>query len=217
VSSENPQRYRVRVKICGITNAADAIAAIEAGADALGFNLFPGSKRFVDLNPARGWISELPQPVRKVAILVNPTLEAAAHLAGSGVVDALQLHGQETPAFCEALQRRGVSFSKAIPVLNDISLADVPSFFTPMIVLDSARGGQFGGSGHAFPWALARRFCESHPELRIVLAGGLTPANVAEAVRLVRPFGVDVTTGVEAAAGRKDHGLLRGFVQAAKG
>jgi phosphoribosylanthranilate isomerase len=217
VIGENPQRYRVGVKICGITNAADAIAAIEAGADALGFNLFPSSKRFVDLEAARGWISELPHSVKKVAILVNPTLEAAAHLAGRGVVDALQLHGQETPAFCEALQRRGVSFSKAIPVLNDISLADVPSFFTPMIVLDSARMGQFGGSGHAFPWTLARRFCESHRELRIVLAGGLTPDNVAEAVRLVRPFGVDVTTGVEAAAGRKDHDLLRRFVQAARG
>jgi phosphoribosylanthranilate isomerase len=114
------------------------------------------------------------------------------------------------------LKDEGIRFEKALPVTGPDSLIDVPDFFTGRVLLDSSLPGEFGGSGRTFPWELARRFIEANSELQVILAGGLTPENVAEAIRIVRPFGVDVTTGVEASAGRKDHALLRGFINAAR-
>ncbi|MGI9088485.1 MAG: phosphoribosylanthranilate isomerase [Chthoniobacterales bacterium] len=206
---------RVRVKICGITNAADAEAAIAAGADALGFNAYPKSKRYLDLAAATPWISALPPLVRKVVVLVNPTWEDAQNAAALPFVSALQLHGNETPEFCARLAAHGIRFGKALRALAPDLLAIAAKFSTKTIVLDSATGDLFGGTGEIFPWQIARNFLETHRDLRLVLAGGLTPENVTDAVREIRPFAVDVTTGVESAPGRKDHALLRDFIQAA--
>lgn len=206
-----------RVKICGITNRADANAAIECGADSLGFNLFPGSKRFVDLHRAGSWISELPPVVGRTAVVVDPQFEYALSVAQLGVFGSLQLHGSEPPEFCRRLAEAQVQFSKAIAVTDRASVVHLPSFSTETLVLDSHVRGSFGGSGRTFPWEIAREFGAAHPNVRVILAGGLTPENVAEAVRIVRPFGVDVTSGVEAEYGRKDHGRLRAFVDAARG
>ncbi len=208
---------RPRVKICGITNPTDAAAAIEFGADALGFNFFSGSKRYVSVSEAAAWIAELPPAVAKVAVLVNPTWEQANTLASLPGITALQLHGSEGPEFCRGLAEQGIRFAKAVPVAGRDSLGQIPSFSTPTIVLDSARGGEFGGSGRTFPWEIARDFVALNPNLRVILAGGLTPDNVAQAITTVRPFGVDVTSGVESSAGREDHGLLRAFIAAAQG
>ena len=208
---------RIRVKICGITNLTDALAAIECGADALGFNFYPGSKRYIDIFAAKDWIAELPRTVCKVAVVVNPTEAQALGLAQLPFIDALQLHGAESPGFCEVLAERGVAFAKALPVSDENSLRDVPSFSTLTIVLDSGSGEDFGGSGQTFPWVLARRYVESSPKLNVILAGGLTPDNVADAVREVRPFGVDVTSGVEASPWRKDFSRLKAFIDAARG
>jgi phosphoribosylanthranilate isomerase len=208
---------RIRVKICGITNAADALAAIDCGADALGFNFFPGSKRYLDIHSAESWLVELPAAVVKVAVLVNPTWAEAIKLAELPVIDALQLHGNESPAFCEKLAKRGIRFAKALPVNDRDSLREIPHFFTETILLDSSSPRGFGGSGETFPWAWGRRFVENHLNLKVILAGGLTPENVAEAVRQVGPFGVDVSTGVESSPGRKDRARLRAFITAARG
>lgn len=205
----------VRIKICGLTTPQDAEAAIEFGADALGFNFHPGSRRYLAIEAAR-WIGELPDTVDKFAVVVDPTIGGAEAIAAVGGIDALQLHGSETPDFCRHLKERGIRFEKAIPVGNSGSLETCPEFFTDTVLLDSAGSGQFGGSGHTFPWQMAREFVEANPHLRVVLAGGLRPENVAEAVALVRPFGVDVTTGVESAAGKKDYGLLAAFISAAR-
>jgi phosphoribosylanthranilate isomerase len=206
-----------RVKICGITNAADAEAAIEFGADALGFNFFRGSKRYVLLEAAYEWIAKLPRKVAKVAVVANPSLDEAVFLWVLPFITSLQLHGGETPEFCRRLVEEGIGFAKALPVTTPDSLRDGHSFFTRTVVLDSARTGEFGGSGRTFPWEIAREFVEANPDLRVILAGGLTPENVAAAVSAVRPFGVDVTSGVESSQGRKDHGLLRAFIAAANG
>jgi phosphoribosylanthranilate isomerase len=213
---ENESSTRIRVKICGITNLADALAAIECGADALGFNFYRGSKRFIDIFAARDWIGGLPKTVTKVAVGVNPTEAEVLRLAQLSFIDALQLHGEESPGFCQALAEQGIAFAKALPVSDENSLRDLPSFFTRTVVLDSRSAAGFGGSGQTFPWMLARRFIEAYPELNVILAGGLTPQNVADAVREVRPFGVDVTSGVEASPGRKDFGRLKAFVDAAR-
>jgi phosphoribosylanthranilate isomerase len=207
---------RPRVKICGLTTSKDAAAAIELGADALGFNFFPGSKRYLPIEAAREWMAALPGQVAKVAVLVNPSWHEANAISAMPGIIALQLHGMETPNFCRRLMKRGIRFAKALPVTSFDSVANVPSFFTRTVVLDSGRAGEFGGSGRTFPWEIARDFVEANPLFRVILAGGLTPENVAEAVTMVRPFGVDVTGGVESSPGRKDYGRLRAFIAAAR-
>ncbi|MFN2623996.1 MAG: N-(5'-phosphoribosyl)anthranilate isomerase [Chthoniobacterales bacterium] len=202
------------MKICGLTTPQDAAAAIDFGADALGFNFFPGSKRYV--GKSVDWIRDLPRTAENIAILVDPSWHEAKRVAAIPGISRLQLHGDEKPEFCERLKDEGIRFEKALPVTGPNSLIDVPDFFTSRVLLDSSGAGEFGGSGRTFPWELARRFIEANPELQVILAGGLTPENIAEAVKIVRPFGVDVTTGVEASAGRKDHHLIRAFITAAR-
>jgi len=210
----NPRR--VRVKICGITNAADAYAAIEAGADALGLNCYTKSRRYIDLDRARDWIAALADTTKRIAVLVNASSEEALAIARLPFIDGLQLHGQESPEFCAGLAKGGVQFAKALPVADEGSLDRALLFATDTIVLDSVARGVFGGSGTTFPWSIARRFVEAHGMLRVILAGGLTPENVAQAVAEVRPFAVDVTTGVESSPSRKDHLRLREFIAAVR-
>ena len=207
---------RPRVKICGLTTPEDAAAAIDFGADALGFNFFPGSKRFLAVGN-REFISVLPLGFPKIAVLVNPSWEEAVAAAESPGITGLQLHGAETPAFCRKLAEYDVHFAKALPVTTADSVRNVPSFFTRTVLLDSGNAGEFGGSGRSFPWQIAQDFVKANPHLRVVLAGGLAPENVANAIAAVRPFAVDVTSVVETAARRKDHGRLRAFIEAARG
>lgn len=207
---------RVFVKICGITNEADALAAIDAGADALGFNLVPSSKRYIDIDKAAVWISKLPHGICKVAVVADPNWEDACRIGQPPFIDALQLHGNEAPEFCRRLADAGIVFAKAIPVTGSKSLAGVPNYFTDTMILDSSERGTFGGSGKPFPWKFAPEFVRHHPKITVILAGGLNPENVANAIRVVRPRGVDVTTGVEASPGRKDAGLLEAFMQAVR-
>jgi phosphoribosylanthranilate isomerase len=206
----------LRVKICGLMTPQDAAAAIEFGADALGFNFYPGSKRYLRMDAAGAWIAALPGNVEKVAILVNPSWDEATAAAATAGITALQLHGAETPEFCRRLKEEGIRFEKALPVTDPDSVANVPNFFTPTVLLDSGGAGEFGGRGRTFPWEIARDFVVAYPHLRVILAGGLTPENVAEAVAIVRPFGVDATSGVESSPGQKDHGRLRDFIAAAR-
>lgn len=204
----------LRIKICGLTTPQDAAAAIEFGADALGFNFFPGSKRYVGSEAA--WIAALPGNIEKLAIVVNPSWEQAKAIVGAAGITALQLHGTESPEFCRRLMEEGIRFEKALPVSGPDSLLNVPDFSTRTVLLDSSGAGVFGGSGRTFPWEIARIFIEVNPQLRVILAGGLNPENVADAVAAARPFGVDVTTGVEASPGCKDYTRLRAFISAAR-
>jgi phosphoribosylanthranilate isomerase len=207
---------KIWVKICGITNEPDARAAIDGGADALGFNLVPQSKRYIDIDRGAGWIDKLPRDICKVAVMADPNWEDACRIGQLPFLDGLQLHGSESPEFCRRLADAGIPFAKAVPVSASKSLADLPNYFTDTMILDSGAGGTFGGTGKPFPWKFAPEFVRNHPRITVILAGGLNPKNVAEAVRVVRPRGVDVTTGVEASPGCKDDSLIRAFVQAAR-
>jgi phosphoribosylanthranilate isomerase len=207
---------RVRVKICGVTTLADALIAIHAGADALGFNFFRGSRRYVNPRHESDWMSSLPNEIMKVAVMVDPTwsdLTKAAHLP---FIDAIQLHGNEPVEFCRRVAENGILFAKALPVSRSEELENRADFFTNTVILDSSTARGFGGSGETFDWTLGRRFVEKNPRLQVIIAGGLTPENVAEAVRTIRPFGVDVTTGVESSAGRKDPARVQAFIAAAR-
>jgi phosphoribosylanthranilate isomerase len=207
---------RLLVKICGITNAADAEAAMDAGADALGFNFFPGSKRSIDLRQDAEWIARLPGEICKVAVLVNPALSEATQIGGLAFIDALQLHGSESPGFCQLLADRGIRFAKALAVGNQQLFTEVPNFFTDTVLIDSFSKQGFGGTGRVLPWKVGRQFVEDHPALKVILAGGLNAENVAEAIHEVSPFAVDVTSGVESSPGRKDPNRLRAFIAAVR-
>ncbi|MDD5351382.1 MAG: phosphoribosylanthranilate isomerase [Chthoniobacteraceae bacterium] len=205
---------KVRIKICGITNPGDAEAAIEAGADALGFNGFPGSKRFLDLRAASGWIAQLPPFVTRVAVLVNPAEQEVRAVAALPGIDRLQFHGHETPEFCAPFA--GGGFVKALAAKDREALELASRYATRSILLDAFVPGAFGGTGKVIDWALAAAFVREHPFLRVILSGGLTPENAAEAVRAVRPYAVDVASGVESHPCKKDPSRMRDFIAAVR-
>ena len=205
----------LRVKICGITSAADAAMAIDAGADALGFNFFPGSKRHISFAESREWIAALQGRVDRVAVVVNASPAELAELRDSGCFEAVQFHGDETPADCVAAGFP--RWMRAVRVKDAGSAAEIGRYGTPFVLIDSWSAIAYGGTGERLSWDLARDLVLAHRDRHIILAGGLTPHNVREAVRIARPYGVDVAGGVEADPRRKDEYLTREFIKAAKG
>ncbi len=205
---------RVRVKICGLTNGEDARAAISLGADALGFNLFPGSPRCVDLDREAAWIRTLPPFVTRVAVLVNVPLAEARRVAGHPAIDLVQFHGDEDEGYCAEFAQLGRPFLKALRVRDLASVERADQFSTPHVLLDAHAKEAYGGTGLRLDATLAAEVVRRFPALQIILAGGLTPENVAGAVRAVRPYAVDVASGVESAPGRKDRGKMEAFVDA---
>jgi phosphoribosylanthranilate isomerase len=200
------------VKICGITNPVDAELAIESGADALGFNLFPHSPRFVDLSRARSWIDALPADVARVLIGVNPSLVQALEWIADPIFHAVQLHGEAWYPFVSRLVETR-SLIAAISVKNETSVSDLDWFSGFAFLFDGYRAGDFGGTGESFSWEIFHRRPIAKP---IILAGGLTPENIAGAIRAVDPYAVDVASGVESKPGKKDRNKLRDFIAAAK-
>jgi phosphoribosylanthranilate isomerase len=199
---------RTKVKICGLTRLPDALAAVEAGADALGFMFFAGSKRFLQPADATKIIHALPPFVAKVGVFVNASADTVRATVAECGLDTLQFHGEETPEFCR--QFAPLKVIKAFRIQNAESLKPLPDYAVDAWLLDSYVPGQRGGTGERFNWELAAQAKElGRP---VILAGGLTPENVADAVQQVWPFGVDVSSGVEAAPGQKDTGLVRRFV-----
>ena len=202
----------VTVKICGITSEADALAAAEAGADAIGLMVYEGSPRHVTLEQAKAISAALPPHVMRVGVFVNAE-EALVHQALTEcMLNILQFHGDETPEECS---RYPVMTLKAFRVQGEETLAELEAFPSAGYLLDAYVKDALGGTGATFNWDLAVRAQEFGKP--IFLAGGLTPGNVAEAVRKVQPFGVDVSSGVESEPGRKDAEQMRSFVAAAKG
>ncbi|MEO7298131.1 MAG: phosphoribosylanthranilate isomerase [Verrucomicrobiota bacterium] len=201
----------VKIKICGITNLADATAAVEAGADALGFMFYEESPRAVTVETAAEIVRHLPAWILKVGVFVNPSPDLVMTALGACALNLLQFHGDESPEFCASF---GVMSIKAFRVKDADSLLPMPDYRTDVFLLDSFVNGKAGGTGEKFNWDLAvqaKKFGKP-----IFLAGGLTPENVRNAVREVQPFGVDVSSGVESAPGKKDHGKIWEFVQAAR-
>lgn len=199
----------VRVKICGITNLEDALAAVDCGADALGFVFFEKSPRFVLPERAAQIIGCLPPFVTTVGVFVNeepPKLLRVMEFAG---VDVLQLHGDEPPDRCTLWPR----VIKAFRIRDFTDLETLGHYRTAALLLDAYSPDAYGGTGQVFNWEIA---LEAKRYGRIVLSGGLTPENVGSAVERVMPYAVDVSSGVERERGRKHLGKMRRFIQAAK-
>ena len=202
------------IKICGQTTLADAILSADAGAGMVGVILFERSKRFVPFSEAVQWVGGIPAGVERVAVFVDPTFEEVRSALADGVFHSAQLHGRESPELFAALNAAGFAgrLIKALRVTDEASLEALASFPTQRFLLD----GPDPGSGRVFDWSLAAAAVRRHPEARFLLAGGLTPENVASAVRAVGPHGVDVASGVEERPGVKDPARLRSFVAAAR-
>jgi phosphoribosylanthranilate isomerase len=203
----------IRVKICGITNLEDALLAASLGAQALGFIFYPPSPRQVAPEAARNIIAQLPPLVLSVGVFVDEEAPVVRDLAARAGLDWVQLHGQESPEYCRSLGRRVI---KAFRIRDANSLRDLPDYRSSVqaFLLDTYKEGRVGGTGETFNWELAREAQKFGP---IILAGGLTPENVAQAIKVAQPQAVDVASGVEAAPGKKDPVKLKAFFAGVKG
>lgn len=200
----------IKIKICGITNIEDALAAVEAGADALGFVFCKQSPRNISPEQATAIIRRLPPFVQIVGLFVNENLGFVNDTADLCGLDIVQLHGEETPEFCAGVKRRVI---KAFRVKDFTSLEQINGYNVAACLLDAWSPVAHGGTGHTFNWEIAAVAAASH---YIILAGGLTPDNVADAVKAVRPYAVDVSSGVESDPGCKDHRKIFEFCNNAK-
>ena len=199
----------VRVKICGIKDLAGAMAAVDAGVDALGFVFAPGPRQ-VDREVVRDICTLLPPFVARVGVFVNAPVALVEETAAYCGLDTLQLHGEETPEYCCSLKCKII---KAFRVQDVNPLEQVKDYDVAAVLLDTYVSGAAGGTGRCFDWRVAREFAATR---RVILAGGLRPDNVARAVETARPYAVDVSSGVES-GGQKDPEKIRLFIQAAKG
>jgi len=201
---------KVQVKICGITSLADALASVDAGANLLGFNFYSQSPREISEAAAAKIRAQIPKRVKVVGIFVNRLTADVITLRKSLALDLVQLHGDEPPETVAELAR-SAPVIKAFRLETDFPLAtldEYPGVFA--YLFDGANRGQYGGTGRTTDWDVARRAAQGH---RVILAGGLKVENVAAAVRIVRPYGIDVASGVETKPGKKDPGLVREFIQ----
>jgi len=201
------------IKICGITNLPDALVAVEAGADALGFNFYRPSPRYIEPAAARAIIEQLPQEILTVGVFVNaPTPELVKETARESGVQAVQLHGDESPDYCRALGDMYVI--KALAADSDFELARVSSYEVSALMLDAKHEKLRGGTGQVIDWSLAKKVAELSD--RLFLAGGLAPENVADAIRTVRPYAVDACSSLEKVPGQKNYERVRAFILAAR-
>ncbi|MFC1703808.1 phosphoribosylanthranilate isomerase [Candidatus Omnitrophota bacterium] len=207
-----PSGKGIKVKICGITNLADAKVAIAAGADALGFIFYPKSKRFIKPSDAKKIISRLPKSIKKVGVFVNEKKLRVRTIANVCQLDILQFHGNESVGYCNHFKQKRII--KAFRIKDTKSLKSISGYVVDAFLLDSYHRSHFGGTGKTFQWEVVKKIKKLNTP--IVLSGGLNPANIQGAIRKTEPYAVDVSTGVERIPGKKDHRLLRKFVKAAK-
>jgi phosphoribosylanthranilate isomerase len=204
----------VRVKFCGITNLDDALEAARLGAWAIGLNHWTGSERHCEPEAAVEISAALKRRLEVVGVFVNPTLDEVVAAAENEALTMVQLHGGEGSAFCREVARRtGCKVIKAIRVRSTADVRAAEAFRTDFHLLDAHRPGTHGGTGESFDWEF---LADRRSEVPLILAGGLTPDNVDEAIAVAHPFAVDVASGVEAEPGIKDHALMAAFAERAE-
>ncbi len=200
-----------KVKICGITNLEDALLSAKFGADALGFNFYKKSPRYISSENAREIVAQLPPKILKVGVFVNENLEKIIEIAESAKLEAIQLHGEETPEFARQLKAKtNLEIIKAFRVSENFQPEDVLPYEVDAILLDAYNPKEHGGTGETFDWEIAKKVKEIVPKL--YLAGGLSAENVAEAVSKVKPFAVDACSLLEREKGLKESAKVRDFI-----
>ena len=203
----------VSLKVCGVTNAADAERLVELGVDAIGVNFWPGSPRHVASTEAK-WLTSLEGRILRVGVFVNAPAELQISLVREGLLDLVQLHGDETPDDAAALREVGIPFIKAIGVKTHADLERVEDFHAAAVLLDAHAPGVYGGTGETFDWNTALDFKSKHPQLPLILAGGIKTENAARAAEMVHPSALDVASGAESSPGIKDFDKVRGLLRA---
>jgi phosphoribosylanthranilate isomerase len=198
-----------KIKICGITNKKDALGAAALEPDMMGFVFYSGSKRYVEPKIVRDIVNELPSSIIKVGVFVDMDKNRVLEIAGECVLDMLQFHGDEAPDYC-SLFRDSYRVMKAFRIKDGGSLKGINDYDADFYMLDTYSSGKKGGTGEIFDWKIIENFEFLRP---IILSGGLTPDNVRDAIERLSPYGVDVSTGVEASPGKKDTGLMKKFVE----
>jgi len=201
------------VKICGITNLEDALAAVEAGADALGFNFYKPSPRYITPQNAREIIEQLPASVLTVGVFVNEESDTVRSIANEAALQALQLHGDESPTYCRELAAEYYVI-KTFAVSESFDPQTPNEYEVDAIMLDTKHNSLRGGTGRVFDWSVAQRLASTIPKL--FLAGGLSPENIENAIKTVRPFAVDACSALEDRAGKKNEERMRVFVNAVR-
>jgi len=203
----------VSLKICGVTTRADAVRLVECGVDALGVNFWPSSKRYLAPENA-AWLMEIRGRILRVGVFVNEPPDFPLRLLEDGLIDVIQLHGDESPEGTAAFREASVPFIKAIGVKSISDLAHAHEYGASAILLDAHAPGVYGGTGEVFDWNLASRFRADHTGLPIILAGGIVPENAAAAVSIVSPAALDIASGAEISPGVKDFEKVAAFLQA---
>ena len=203
----------VSLKVCGVTSEADAHALADLGVDAIGVNYWPGSPRHV-ASTDTGWLRALENQILRVGVFVNAPAELPIRLVEMGLIDLVQLHGDEKPADAVALREAGIPFIKAVGVKTHAELDRVDEFHAAAVLLDAHAPGVYGGTGEAFDWNMALDFKSKHPQLPLIIAGGIKPENAALAAETLHPSALDVASGAESSPGIKDFNKVRGLLRA---
>lgn len=203
----------VKVKICGITNAEDALAAVKAGCDGLGFVFYRPSRRYISPGKAKGIIERLPASVKRVGVFVDASEGTVKRIARACRLDMLQFHGRESPAFCRRF--RGYKVIKAFRIKNKKIIKDILNYNCWGWLWDAFLGSQKGGTGKTFNWSLMRNFVR--PRKTLFLSGGLNENNVLKAIAIFNPDWVDVSSSVEKSPGSKDRNKIRRFINSVRG
>jgi phosphoribosylanthranilate isomerase len=205
----------VSLKICGVTTRADAERLVDLGVEALGVNFWPKSKRYLAAENAT-WLTEFSGKILRVGVFVNEDPALPLRLVQEGLLDVVQLHGDETVEDAAPFREAGIPFIKAIGVKTKEDLARATEFGARAILLDAHAPGVYGGTGEVFDWNVATTFRDEHPALPIILAGGIVPTNAAEAAEHVKPAGLDVASGAEISPGIKDFEKVSALLAALK-
>lgn len=206
---------RVLTKICGLTSLQAARQCAEAGADAIGINFYPLSKRYHPFDQASQWLAEVPSAVARVGVFVNLPAGELDRIADSGLLDVLQFHGDESRETLQAARRYGLPLIKALPLLPETTLESLADWPADALLLDAYAPGTYGGTGHTIDWTHAAQVIAALAPRPVILSGGLHPGNIAAAVQQTRPAGVDVASGVESAPGQKDPDQVSRFIHQA--
>ena len=200
-----------KVKICGITNLEDALLSAKFGADALGFNFYPQSPRYIEAEKVREIVEQLPNDILKVGVFVNESLDKIVEIAATAKLDAIQLHGEETPAFVrEVKAKTNLEIIKAFRVSDKFKPEEVLNYEVDAVLLDAYSPREHGGTGENFDWEIAKKVQEIFPKM--YLAGGLSQDNIARAISDVRPFAIDACSCLENEKGKKDKVDLINFI-----
>jgi len=212
------QNSQTKVKICGITQGDQARQIVALGADAIGINFWPKSKRYINFDEARPWLDKLNGTVTRIGVFVNADSEEITRVLKSGAIDYAQLHGDESAEEVDALLQKGLQVYKALGIKDYDALDVIASYPGDTILLDAHAPTEYGGTGESFDWILGQLAVKQFSDQKkIILAGGLTPVNITDAIQQVQPFAIDTASGVESdTPGIKDLDKVQQFIETAK-